>query len=381
MKLRKWHLFFIACTVFVIVFFVVNGKYDPFYRVKGIDSDNRALIETYLDEYEQEYLIQNVIAMDAFVEFIDIPEFYLPYYQYYNKIDDAKIYNTKEELVVQTNLLVNKLTSNNSDLSMDYCEELIHNDLVEAYLEKDNFNMQYISYYQIVRTIYDEEEFRYIDATNQYVYQLEQIGVEDLTNTLDMLTSNYNVDSLDLLMSETIASTTTRVFNPSDLTTIVNSDNYIASYQPDNLVTALGIDRLEYTMFLQKDAYDALLLMYDDLYADVGSGLLLTKAYRSYELTSLTTDTEKEVAGYNEFQLGTTIEVQEIGESSEEFIDSDLYKWLVDNSYKYGYILRYPSSQINVDLNANTFRYVGVDIATVMHDQNLTLEQYNEIEQ
>ena len=45
MKLKRWHLYLIVTLCFVMAFVAINRKYDRFYRVNGINNDNRALIE------------------------------------------------------------------------------------------------------------------------------------------------------------------------------------------------------------------------------------------------------------------------------------------------------------------------------------------------
>ena len=47
MKLRRWHLYAYASLCFILAFTTLNLKYDRFYRVNGINNDNRALIEQY----------------------------------------------------------------------------------------------------------------------------------------------------------------------------------------------------------------------------------------------------------------------------------------------------------------------------------------------
>ena len=49
MKLKSWHLYVLATLCFLFAFTSLNMKYDRFYRVNGIDNDNRSLIEKYLE--------------------------------------------------------------------------------------------------------------------------------------------------------------------------------------------------------------------------------------------------------------------------------------------------------------------------------------------
>lgn len=77
------------------------------------------------------------------------------------------------------------------------------------------------------------------------------------------------------------------------------------------------------------------------------------------------------VPGYSEHQLGSAIDINGA--------TYDLYFWLQENSYKYGFIFRYPGSKTNITDTAEEvwhYRYVGVEAATKMYEQGLCLEEY-----
>lgn len=62
--------------------------------------------------------------------------------------------------------------------------------------------------------------------------------------------------------------------------------------------------------------------------------------------------------------------------------EKNLYEWLEDNAYKYGFILRYPKEKENITkypYNQNHYRYVGYEVAQIIHQNNLCLEEYLEI--
>ena len=98
MKLKSWHLYVLATLCFLFAFTSLNMKYDRFYRVNGIDNDNRSLIEKYLDKEEQDYLIDHGISVDEFIDYITYDQFHLQYYQYYNELKEAKKYDVPLEV-------------------------------------------------------------------------------------------------------------------------------------------------------------------------------------------------------------------------------------------------------------------------------------------
>ncbi len=63
----------------------------------------------------------------------------------------------------------------------------------------------------------------------------------------------------------------------------------------------------------------------------------------------------------------------------EGFADTPAGIWLAENSYKYGFILRYPKGKediTGIDYEPWHFRYVGVDAAAVMTEGGMTLEEF-----
>ena len=83
--------------------------------------------------------------------------------------------------------------------------------------------------------------------------------------------------------------------------------------------------------------------------------------------------TEKWVSmpGTSEHQLGIAVDI-----SGEVY---DIYAWLQENSYKYGFILRYPPDKTSITGVSEEewhYRYVGVEAATEMYERGQCLEEY-----
>ncbi|MGI6736196.1 MAG: M15 family metallopeptidase [Anaerovoracaceae bacterium] len=56
-----------------------------------------------------------------------------------------------------------------------------------------------------------------------------------------------------------------------------------------------------------------------------------------------------------------------------------VYAWLEDNSYKYGFIKRYPSNKTDITGVSNEpwhYRYVGKKAAKEIYEKGLCLEEY-----
>ena len=75
--------------------------------------------------------------------------------------------------------------------------------------------------------------------------------------------------------------------------------------------------------------------------------------------------------GYSEHQLGTTIDftTENTGTLLPSFENTDEYKWLTNNAYRYGFILSYPKGNVYYQYEPWHWRFVGVVLATKLHDE------------
>ncbi|MDB1933275.1 D-alanyl-D-alanine carboxypeptidase family protein [Clostridium tertium] len=94
------------------------------------------------------------------------------------------------------------------------------------------------------------------------------------------------------------------------------------------------------------------------------------------------TDTFSAKPGFSEHQTGLAFDIGGVDRSlwaEEDFKYTDEAKWLKDNSYKYGFILRYPEGKewkTGYMHESWHFRYIGVDHSKNFKDSDLTLEEY-----
>lgn len=83
-------------------------------------------------------------------------------------------------------------------------------------------------------------------------------------------------------------------------------------------------------------------------------------------------------AGYSEHQLGLAVDVLNGKWSYLSETDKE-YDWLINNSYKYGFILRYPRNKEYVTgyvFEDWHFRYLGIELATEVYNSGLTYDEY-----
>ena len=181
---------------------------------------------------------------------------------------------------------------------------------------------------------------------------------------------------------------------------VVNPWNYLPEgYEPDLVELGLSIS-VEGSM-VDRSCYDALLSMISDCNKECPE-VCVVSSYRTMEYQTNSynkkvnsylnlgyseEDAKKEAAtiiavpGTSEHQLGLAVDIVDtrLWALEEEQEDLPAQKWLMENSWKYGFILRYPKNKINVTgiiYEPWHYRYVGLEVAQELHNSGLTLEEY-----
>ena len=81
-------------------------------------------------------------------------------------------------------------------------------------------------------------------------------------------------------------------------------------------------------------------------------------------------------AGKSEHEIGLALD---INADQSQSTDVEVYDWLAENAYKYGFILRYPPDKeyiTGIDYEPWHYRYVGTETASEIHERSITLEEY-----
>lgn len=136
---------------------------------------------------------------------------------------------------------------------------------------------------------------------------------------------------------------------------------------------------------------DAFLNMYNDAIKD-GIYLMINSGYRTYDEQESVykknenkygdeyADTIAARPGHSEHQSGLALDIfSKTNSNTKTFEQSDAYSWLKDNSYKYGFILRYPKDKEEItgySFESWHYRYVGKDVAKYIYENNITFDEY-----
>ncbi|MDO8466801.1 MAG: D-alanyl-D-alanine carboxypeptidase family protein [bacterium] len=76
--------------------------------------------------------------------------------------------------------------------------------------------------------------------------------------------------------------------------------------------------------------------------------------------------------GYSEHQLGTAVDftTPELKSNFPAFEKSLAFQWLSNNAHRFGFVLSYPKGNTYYQSEPWHWRFVGVALATYLHDQN-----------
>ena len=172
--------------------------------------------------------------------------------------------------------------------------------------------------------------------------------------------------------------------------TLVNKYNYLRDdFVPNNLVEMTAPYSKE-GIYLVAEARDNFYKLVDKA-KEEGLTIRAISAYRGYTYQKRLydkyveadgvnkADTYSARPGFSDHQTGLVIDVDNTISSFENFTNTKEYQWMLDNSYKYGFILRYPSGKESIttyQFESWHYRYVGLKLAKKIKASNLTFDEY-----
>lgn len=178
---------------------------------------------------------------------------------------------------------------------------------------------------------------------------------------------------------------------------LINRNNSVDSeFVPENLVLSEFnfVSGSDNRSLLQVTA-DAAKKMFEAAYEE-GIILLGVSGYRSYYVQEslyyyrvynegqAEADRYTAKPGQSEHQVGLALDIlsEDYQSLDINFDNTEAYRWLKDNCYKYGFILRYPLGKEEItgfSYEPWHYRYIGnSDIAKEIMDKNITFEEYIE---
>ncbi|HHX16809.1 MAG TPA: M15 family metallopeptidase [Mollicutes bacterium] len=322
---------------------IIDKKLDAYLIENNIYSKtlDKALLK---GEYKEEYL----------EEYINLP--YKDYDEYINQVNKL---NDLKYARVDVKAIIEKLDEKEIDVIID--NEIVLDNIV-SYFDNKYFiinNLTRYANYKKANESYDVDTvISYVNMYLDYPFYGHDVDIAKIDDLLVIANKYYKLGS---------------DFIPKELVTINAKYRNSYNHQVRPIV---------------KESYEK---MAEDMFK-IGLRPTVTSSYRSYATQKILYDADKAsngVAmadkytarpGYSEHQTGLAIDVKDGSGQYAFFKNSDEYKWMKDNAHKYGFILRYPEGKEHItgfSFEAWHYRYVGVDVATFIYENDLTFDEYH----
>ncbi len=314
-----------------------------------------------LFSFNKEYVLsvgENKTLNRAF-ESKDFNEKYLDNY--------AKIkFVNHDDLISNINKLL-KIGYNNSDINII----LAHgdNDSVKRFAKREK--IKYLEEFFVV-------DYARLDNYDRYVAYSDETGEDEETTVLFVNLDMDKADYEDAVLVDDFS-----------IDMLINKHRYLSE---DFVPTGLSKIDEKYTsekgMKASRVAINAFVQMSKAAEKE-DYELVINSAYRSYQDQVDISDTYLELygqsyvdrfvakPGFSEHQTGLCFDIG--SRKSNVFANSKEYQWMLDNAYKYGFILRFPKKYEDITGFRNEpwhYRYVGKKIAKYIHENDITLEEY-----
>ncbi|MBE6123171.1 MAG: D-alanyl-D-alanine carboxypeptidase family protein [Erysipelotrichaceae bacterium] len=327
--IRIWTAVFVFSVALLgmVCLAVLNSKYDSLSRYPYTDKKSRELIKEYLTSDEIDYIIEYSIAPNVFIAFI--------------QEDGFNIYNAAE---------YKRLSQYQWDQPPG----------------------------QIVRMIEDTRE---VMDTDTLILLLSQYSYDEIKDYLDN-GDPYKQDSV-------------LVMNPASLDAWVDASHTIVRRVPWKLQALSENVPSDHVILIEEEAREPLENMCRGIRGMLGSdqacaGLIITDGYVSYDEQKTRYEQAEDTygkdalqyelyPGHCERQLGLTVDFRVDGIPQNAFEKTLQNLWLEENAYKYGFVCtwdRNSEEATGIVPQPWHYRYVGVELAKLLHSSNQTFADY-----
>lgn len=261
----------------------------------------------------------------------------------------------------------------------DYCRMELTSSKHVNFLLDQGLNDEDVIGFSTIPYFRDENITRYLEADGSYEERV--------------LAVNMNMDLEPF-------ETTSYVSDFSDMTLLVNKFNALPEgYVPDDMVDVKyvcvqGVDYSCTTMdqvVLRQEAEEAFERFVESALEEKGISIVVIAAYRSYQYQKdlynyylpiygqERTDQYYARPGQSEHNSGLAVDITFDHIRYTDIESHEAYPWILENMHRFGFILRYPEDKQKITrygYESWHLRYVGVEAATTMYENNWCLEEY-----
>ena len=275
-------------------------------------------------------------------------------------------YVNQKNFIKHINQLLKKGYSD-SDINVIFAHG--NDEAVARFLKRDK--IRYLEEFYVV-------DYAKLDNYDRYVAYSDETGEDEETTVLFV---NLDFDKADYQDSTLV--------EKFSIDMLVNKHRHLGEkFVPDDLVKIDTEYASEEGMECSKVALDAFKKM-NSAASKEGYELVINSAYRSYQdQVDISNEylkwygqnyVDKYVAkpGYSEHQTGLSFDIG--SRKVNVFANSKEYGWMLENAYKYGFILRFTKKDESITGFRSEpwhYRYVGEKIAKYIHENDITFEEY-----
>ena len=240
--------------------------------------------------------------------------------------------------------------------------------------------------------VFDNYDMDVLDNVQLSQVDTDREGVQTAVVTVEDCSGNKNTMEIEVDVNDTAAPAQNGKLkfvhkNMDDLTLLLNAEHVLPKgWEPDDLQQiSSGTGASQY---LRKEAAAA----WDDLFEAAskdGIAMYVVSSFRSEDyqesLYNSYLAVDPNAATYSAFprssehELGLAVDISYDYELHEDLQESELGRWMEENSYRYGWVVRYPEGKENITKYIYEpwhYRYVGKELASYLHQNDLTLEEY-----
>lgn len=232
----------------------------------------------------------------------------------------------------------------------------------------DKYEDNLVEYVRCAKTQYAYQYPNDYSKTEKFIKEGDYVayyGTENGFSKIKMDDSFYYVNKFGL-----------EKLDPEANIKVVNGISYVSEAYPLPSDFNPGLD---------KTAMRAFETMRQDMERE-GLSIKIASDYRDYDLERKMKEAgevDSENPGTSEHQLGQAFDFFTEGSKySDKFATTKEYKWLCENAYKYGFIERYPEDKEDSTNHRPMpwhFRFLGVENAKEIYENDLSLEEYLKI--
>ena len=244
-------------------------------------------------------------------------------------------------------------------------------------------NIKYISN---LKDLVNQKDFNF-NLLPRYLLALKE-DKTDINNVIKLVNNNEDYIPENEIDYSSLYKNIKEIEDPNYIVLLANKENKLPDgYEPDDLIY-LPIEYVGNNHPMRKEAGESLIKMIEEApypgikaHSNYRSFNTQTNLYNNYVARDgvAAADRYSSRPGHSEHQTGLTSDLSYYGGSIGGFPSYPGYDWVLKNAHDYGFILRYPENKefiTGFEYENWHFRYVGKDAATIIYNNDWTLEEY-----